>query len=1416
MPSLGLAADPNRAAEFTISLTVAQTNPPAFGAEYVHQQRINNWTLNPGMEPLVAMRYWQTTGGGVDATGTYATCNTRLYDTTGSGFYDGGHYRLYREITNALTGQGEIQKIREGTIPAGGYVAAGYEEINLATVNSPTPNRDATDTYRLENGVTWYYAVKAHDTKGNWSAFSAPVAGVTPQSGLNNGPRIATLSVANPTVGRTYTSGSPFATLSAVGGTAPRTWSVVAGALPSGMQVNASGAVYGTCATNVEAQFTVRVTDAAAQTHERAYWMFRQLPPAADPAPAAPSNVVCEAGDGFVYLTWDLPPDADVDYCRVFRSRVPAAQHMERIYLGSGEPLPVAEDLLFVERTFTNAPPPETRSLRVFALQDTTDWTTYAGSGVASTSVVQEIVVHSGALPTELVSENPGESCLQLSCAQPGEFGVWHYKTGGTGDSWWSVSQLTPGKTYRMECWVRGEGLTGNTVRFLYGSYVNQTVTGIVNGVWSKLHADFAVTNWVSGTPSVFGPHFRFQGPGTVYVDNAVVYGVDEPRGVGHLTSSVYDGLWREYIGPTHQASKGALRTRYLSAPLRHVMNPALMSLREWTIDYGANSGDPLHLHDTLQASYESGTNATTRTVPWITVNLNWKEQDFVDLVEYLAGPADTPCGALRVAQRGGNVRPWTDEFTTIYLEMGNEPWNAGYFFAFRGGFSDRSGQTYGRWCQYLWDYVAGHSPHWAAASGKIGVLLGGWAASLNDTGFSGMAVRNCPIARGMGFTSYLGGWEANDPVGGTVWTDEGVQQWLAYNDRSGGAYIDNVAAFQARMAAQGHPLRITMYEGGPSYLMNGLNGVSLTTEEQEVSRNYGRTLAAGVGTLDFWLYGMYRGVQEQAYFTFSQDQGLWTSHTAVHTGYRPHPSWLALQLFNRHASDSAMLTATVAQVPTYDLLNDDGSVKKPDLALASCYAFRRGDRFSLFVLNKKLDGAHDGLDFGDGRTPVTVHLPFTNATAITLHKLVGDPRLTNRDALNFQIVSQAVDAAHFSSDFVLNAETGGATNGMPSGVFLYTFDGCLLPDPPGPPPDLQALFDAAGPGGTVVIPAGVYTQDVAVGYAVTVAGDGFTLEGTFTLDDGAALSLATNVIWSSLQVAGSAAIDGGNVTAGTLQVASGATLVVSNGSLAADGVTLSGSFTLDEHWGGALVPQPVPFADDFERYAAGQPLAGLGYFGWSASDARVTVQNAAAHDGEHGVEMPDGTALDAHVEPAVTRLWTDLRVRPPRGAAPTDAPASDESVRLYVTLQGLLAVATNGGWDVCATDAFGMAVPPVGTGWSRVSFHHDYARRTVAVFLDGRLIREAVPFLGSSATAYRGFACRNPGGDAVPVAHVDGVSVGATLPHDLDDVTDADADGDRGYDGDADGLSDATEIHVYGNVATYWGQFMGSSLILR
>jgi hypothetical protein len=1070
-----------------------------------------------------------------------------------------------------------------------------------------------------------------------------------------------------------------------------------------------------------------------------------------------------------------------------------------------------------VERTFTNAPAVSTRSLRVLPIQDETDWGAYAGSGVASTSVTQEIVAHTGAFPAAFSNENPGASCLKLSCAQSGEFGIWHYRTGGTGDTWWGVNQFPTGKTYRMECWVKGQGMVSNTVRFSFGSYVDRTVTGLVNGAWTRLAADFAVTNWVPGNPSVFGPYFRFRGPGTVYVDNAVVYGVEEPRGPARLSAAIYDGLWREYVGPTNQTRKGALRTRYLSPPLRHVLSPPAMSHREWSIDYGANSSDPLHACDSLQASYESGADPETRTIPWITVNLNWTEQNFLDLVEYLAGPTNTPYGALRQAERGGIAQPWTDEFRAIYLEMGNEPWNAGYFFVFRGGFTDRSGQTYGRWCQYMGSYMATNSPYWAAAGGKIKILLGGWAASLSNVGFSSQAVKNCPLAYGIGFTTYLGGWEANDPVGGTVWSDEGVQQWLVYKDRSGQAYIDNVRTFQASMEAQGFPVRVTMYEGGPSYLMNGLNGVSLTAQEQEVSRNYGRTLAAGVGTLDFWLYGTYRGVKEQEYFTSSQDQGLWCSHTPVYTDYRPHPAWQALQLFNRRSSFATVMAATVRSVPTYDMLNTNGTVRKANVPLASCYAFRDGDRFSVFVLNKKLDGVHDGRDFSNGHVSATIVLPFTNTTAIALYKLSGDPRLTNRNGMNIQVVSQAVSVASFSTNFAINAATGGEADGMPQGVFLYVFEGCVLPPPPAPPPSLQSLFDAAGPGGTVTIPSGVYSQNVTTAYAVTVTGGTFTLSGTMTLADGAGLTLLPDATFATLRVTGAATVSG-DATAGNLQIDPGATLTVANGRLVANGVTLTGTFTLDENWGTALIPQPLPFADDFELYGAGQPVNGLGYFGWTATNQDATVEDTVAQHGVQGVFLPCGSAVDGHVDTAALRLWTDLRVQPPLGLQPTDAPAADESVRISFTDTGFVAIAaTNGGWDVCASDAFHNAVSPLASGvWARVTLHHDFERRRVAVFLNGRLLRDAAPVLRQAATGYHVFTCRNGGGSAQPHGYIDRVSVATEIPHDLDDLTDGDADGDRGYDGDADGMADAVEIHRYSDLSTFHGQPFGTALMLR
>jgi len=45
-----------------------------------------------------------------------------------------------------------------------------------------------------------------------------------------------------------------------------------------------------------------------------------------------------------------------------------------------------------------------------------------------------------------------------------------------------------------------------------------------------------------------------------------------------------------------------------------------------------------------------------------------------------------------------------------------------------------------------------------------------------------------------------------------------------------------------------------------------------------------------------------------------------------------------------------------------------------------------------MFALSRKVDGVYDGVDFGDGMTPVTLHLPITGCSAVTRYALTELP----------------------------------------------------------------------------------------------------------------------------------------------------------------------------------------------------------------------------------------------------------------------------------------------------------------------------------------------------------------------------------------------------------------------------------------
>ena len=142
------------------------------------------------------------------------------------------------------------------------------------------------------------------------------------------------------------------------------------------------------------------------------------------------------------------------------------------------------------------------------------------------------------------------------------------------------------------------------------------------------------------------------------------------------------------------------------------------------------------------------------------------------------------------------------------------------------------------------------------------------------------------------------------------------------------------------------------------------------------------------------------------------------------------------MTLRNRFASGD-MMAVTAQSMPT--LRRGQGHLPAHQVRCA----MRDGPRWAVFVLSRKLDAKYDGQDLGDGYTPVTLHLPFQTAGKITLHKLAGDPRSSNRAKMNIEIRSQDVPAGALEDGtFSVNELSGGGPHGMPPGsIYVYVFE---------------------------------------------------------------------------------------------------------------------------------------------------------------------------------------------------------------------------------------------------------------------------------------------------------------------------------------------------------------------------------------
>jgi len=1060
----------------------ASANPPIgcneFGDPGGTAFSSGNLIPDSGFEPMSIRLRWRVRAAGVENGHPWIEVDgggLTNWDLTTTGFLNGAEVRLYRLVdalgqalpqendylnlsgaaAYSLVGTATVPEAGEPGLPLGGWLNSVY--TIPSSVWGTRVNLDFTDARWVENGRTYYYIVTAigdHDSEAGGNNESdpalAPELAATPTSGLTGPPRIYVRSSGDGfnEIGNIATGGWMSFSPGVCGAAGPVTWQLLdvndqPATPPAGLGFNPStGELSGSVSvTPPPTRLRFRATAAnGVATRDFILNNPAWTPTGGSGRPAPPLNVTATAGDRSVHLTWAPSPTPGVVGYRVYRAEVPRSAQHQRVYLNAGAPQPVKDDYVHFAKRIRSADPAWAHPrVRTGTVGET--WRADGSSGITF-----ERVSHPGPVPAGL--SFPGETCLRVSCPQSGgqEIGgpAIFYPASGGGESLW-YSQLEPGRTYRYEAWMRQNGLgNGGQVRLGLGSFysaIGQTVA--VTDEWRLVGFSFVAPARTTAFAFHSGPAIQFTGPGTLWLDNIRLFRADTEAEAGALFTPPSPLVFDELMASQPvSGEKGILRSMgvllnqaSMASALSFHRDAGLVMNWYQAAEAASNMTVPLF----LQYALRTGSTRGARMKPWLNLSSHMREDEWLMLVEYLGAPLDPadpadvaakPWAYLRYRQRGV-ATPWTDEFPRIYLEFANETWHNGavcdqWFGWGRSGWVHDGAKEFGLAARYLTTCVQTRSPYWSAlhTDGKIRFVMGS-----NYEDYGEKAAAGTPLAHGIGHTTYVGPkWEVGEtPL--ASYDDHGLQATLLGHVAGTQNLFVNYRRQRERLAAVGHPMDLLAYEGGPSgYALPGQDGPA----QHENSERYGKSLAMGVAALDAWLSAYAYGFSDQAYLGFSIGD-YWSSHTPIEAGYRPHAGWLAMTLRNRYAT-GRMIRTQVVGAPTI-------AWSGADYPLVSSYAFRDGRRLCVFLLSRKLGGVRDGIDWGDGSTAVTLALPANPTGPATLYRLAGDPRASNRDALNVSI-QQSV--ATLARETTLN---------LPEGcIYLYVVD-TDLPDRDDPPP---------------------------------------------------------------------------------------------------------------------------------------------------------------------------------------------------------------------------------------------------------------------------------------------------------------------------------------------------------------------------
>ncbi len=758
-------------------------------------------------------------------------------------------------------------------------------------------------------------------------------------------------------------------------------------------------------------------------------------------ASAGPSQIQARYDDKtqLIELQWTDSPDSDVLGYALYVSYLPPEEHKGNYMELAGAPANDQEkikkdDLVFVRKQFyTSDIQKNMHGVGLGGFKGTPGVPFENGKDAPG---AWSLVAHPQPLPSTF--ENPGKTCLKVEMEQSVETSIQIAKFQKAG-KWYAP--LLVGKTYRVEGWFRQEKMERGEVRFevsgKFGKTILPTQAHAVDGTWKQLSYEFTVP--AEMTSSIGYVHAHFSGTGTLWADNLRMYKTDQPfmeTDPWHIETMKSSGMywWRDH---TYIKTKAGYTLDDLLAA------PGMTSYKGFS-----KTNKVATLPAWLSPVEKTGMQ------PWFQVEMFFDEDDWLGFIEYIAAPYDPksdspetkPWAYKRFQQ--GHHKPWSDSFDKLMFEVSNETWNGPFApWVFMGismtdattGRTYKDGELLGLYQEWMID-VYEKSPYWKNIKEKSEFAVGGWFGPLRNgriNGYGADTVSLSPRSDWLTVAVYNGGWDTGE--GPVAPNDPSYFNTMMNVPWSTQAAAIKIAGVQKALAEQGHAVRLGTYEAGPGYQIQGLNNIAKIDQAKVMTSQ-----CSGVATLDTFLCLAYDGNFEmQVYFGYgaSSDMAIFQSHMRSDFSGAAFPSWKLMELYNTYGQGD-YLTVSSESVPTIDLPKYKRRRALKNAPLVASYATRKGDRLSLFVLSRKIDGYPRAED--DGYTPVTVQLPISGAKKITAHSMTGALREHNLYEDRVGITTTELPT-HILKDgsIHINSESGSDDRGLPPGsLILYVFEG--------------------------------------------------------------------------------------------------------------------------------------------------------------------------------------------------------------------------------------------------------------------------------------------------------------------------------------------------------------------------------------